>query len=84
MRNVITGVGNLQRRRLGVYIGTRVYCSVGVHAYNIVLRPNVAVTSSAEFYAAQKKGFNSTVCVKGRWQTKFKCIVFDLLTAVGS
>lgn len=83
MRNVITGVGNLQRRRLGVYIGTRVYCSVGVHAY-IVLRPNVAATSSAEFYAAQKKGFNSTVCVKGRCQTKFTCIVFDLLTAVGS
>lgn len=35
MRNVITGVGNLQRRRLGVYIGTRVLQCRGARIYSL-------------------------------------------------
>jgi len=64
MRNVITGVGNLQRRRRRrVYMGTRVLQCRGARIYSLTpqRRHHLSLT---EFYAAQKKGFNSTIHVR--------------------
>lgn len=77
MRNVITGVGNLLQRRRRVWVGTRVLLCRGARAYTVSRPCNVVTTSSAEFYASQKKGFYSSkgtcMCIRieSRWQIKF-------------